>query len=148
MNNIVYINYKITTIESYTSDEEYGEWYCQYDNEIISATLSKQDNCRYDEFTVDFDTTVGQKIYAMYMTYNSGDTFGHSEGNIEILWCFLTENKVKDICKDLNKVCNDDYIDTLIFKSETDKKVKLSNPVSGYFEDSGYISYVELIVTK
>lgn len=108
-------------------------WHSEYCHKIIGVYTNKKfvkaDN--YEKFTVDFDAEPGDVVHVLTMEYSSGDSFGNSTGNYEVLWVF---KDFKAATKTQNHVLNSGKNESLKIKVESGKTIKLSNPAYGYFE--------------
>ena len=91
----------------------------------------KDNDFRYEAFTVDFDAERGDHVYVVTMIYSSGDSFGCAFGKHEVLWVFSDLDLAERLCEKVRRGKDDE---TMSIKTESGKKVKMSNPVSGYFE--------------
>lgn len=117
--------------------EEHGEgsWdYTWWENnyfEVWGVSLNKDDIYNFETFDVCFDVVEGETVHVLYMIYSTGDTFGHSRGNGEILWVFKDFDKAEAAAKSLRENENSYSIDIL---DEENNFVRLNNPGSGYFE--------------
>lgn len=143
----LYINKTNRCVENQEPEEAYGDWYTRYEFRINSVHLSRESD--YDEeFDVPFDVAEGDEVYILYMIYTSGDSFGHSEGNTEIIWVFKDEQiarKAEDIY--INAVEDDN---SSLIKVEVDggSILGLSNPAWGYFENCSDIQLETFKVEK
>lgn len=142
----LFVQYTETTIDSYHSGEQYGEWSAEYDFKVrgvSTASFEAGTHCRVDvreeEFEVDFEATPGDTIWVLTMIYSSGDSFGSSSGNGEVLWVFKS--------RELTEQAADQFEDDseqyqIAIKTEGGADVVLSNPAYGYFENISAM-YVE-----
>jgi hypothetical protein len=87
------------------------------------------------------------------MTYGSGDSFGSSSGNIEILWVFKDANVALAAQQHWEKACNiaDNSLsykdkESVTFLDDNNNEIKLSNPSAGYFETTEYITLTTFLV--
>lgn len=142
----LYINTYNRCTQSQRSEEAYGEWYESYDFRINSVHLDRTSD--YDEeFDVPFEVVEGDEVYILYMIYTSGDSFGYSDGNSEIIWVF----KDKEVARKaegvyIDAVESEEYNNSLIeVVVDGGTTLKLSNPAWGYFEN---VSTIELETFK
>lgn len=145
----LYVNYHEHLIEDYHDVQEYGDWYKEYKYEIRSVGLSSLadwEGIGYDieEFTTDFDVDPGDLVYVLWMTYRTGDTFGHSEGQGEVLWVFKNRTAAESAREIWKANACDAY--SVEFLTDTGKKVQVSSPAAGYFEDLGVLGLTEFVV--
>lgn len=141
----LFVQYQQTTVDSYHSGEEYGEWSADYDFKVQSVSTASLESKyrRYDyreeRFEVDFEATSGDTIWVLSMTYSSGDSFGSSTGNGEVLWVFKSRKHAEQAADNFNENKDTYQID---IKTDGGADIKLSNPAAGYFENLGSM-YVE-----
>ncbi len=134
----IYVQHKQYCTNSTQSDESYSEWSASYDSEITGASLSPKYGD--EEFEVSFECTPGIPVFVLSMTYTTGDSFGSSSGNLEILWVFKdpeTALNAKQVWETAcynhdNSLTYDDY--SVQFQDEQQNIITLSNPAIGYFE--------------
>lgn len=138
----IYVVYDTHVDEDYRSDEEWGDWRRSQTSSVVSANLSKPDRYYgYEKFNVCFNADAGQDVYALVLTYGTGDSFGHSSGNMEILWVFQQEILAEKALEWFNEK-SENY--TIEFFQEDLNKIQISNPASGYFECVENIEIVKL----
>jgi len=92
---------------------------------------SSIDNHRYETFTVDFEAKRGDHVYVVTLVYSAGDSFGTAYGKHEVVWVFSDHDLAERLKTKLQRGQHDE---TMSVKTESGKKVKMSNPVAGYFE--------------
>lgn len=132
----LFVQYESICIDSYREDREYGDWSDTWSFDVKGVCASSRGRwagLAYDEdkFNVGFEAKAGDAVHVLWMTYSTGDSFGHGDGYGEILWVF----KDADVARQaLNtwKEKSEEY--SITIKDETGKKIQLSNPGSGYFE--------------
>lgn len=79
---------RIRCIEDYWDGEQYGDWREEYSYEGISMFKNPQDGAigmYTNSREVDFEPQVGQVVFPVIVQYGSGNSFGHSSGNIEVV---------------------------------------------------------------
>lgn len=141
----LFVQYQQTTLDSYHSGEEYGEWYADYDFKVhgVSTASHSSEYRRYDyreeEFEVDFDATPGDTVWVLTMVFSSGDSFGSSNGNGEVLWVFKSRELAEQAA---DQVEDDSEQFQIAIKTDGGADVVLSNPAAGYFENISAM-YVE-----
>lgn len=140
----VYVTTDSIMTGSYHSGEEFGEWSESSSFYVNTASLTKPDES-FEKVEIGVDVEVGDIVYALYMTYSSGDSFGSSSGNGEVVWVFkdqtLAYRAVRAIEKDQDK-------QALTFETDIGTMVRLSNPAYGYFECLENVDVVELLVEE
>ena len=134
----LYVSKRSRCVESKEPDEPYGDWYAQYEFRINSIHLNRQSD--YDEeFNLPFDVVEGDEVYVLYMIYSSGDSFGRSEGNAEIIWIFKDKQVAKKAESIYTDAVEDDNGSMIEVEVDGGTKLKLSNPAWGYFENCSTI---------
>lgn len=133
----LYVKY---TESGYSWSENHGHgdwdysWGAEYHFEVHGVYCDPQpSNWKFNEEIIDvnFDFKSGDVVYVLTMIYSTGDTFGGSTGNGEVLWVFKDIECAKragQAIRDNEESYSIDIID------ETGKHVQLSNPGFGYFE--------------
>lgn len=140
----LYIDYTYKMVENYHSGEQYGDWYEKWDFEINSVFVRQPKSVnRVETLDVDYEVSVGERVYVLYMRYSSGDSFGRSSGNAEIIWVFKSK-EVAEATKVLWENIGDEWgVETV---TDSGKSLKLSNPAAGYFENVSSINLETYIV--
>lgn len=142
----VYVYTNTTNTNSEYSDEPYGDWTADYDFEVTSVTLEKpQHVCDYETFNTSFNVEEGDSIYVLSMIYSSGDSFGSSSGNGEVIWVFKDVEFAKAAAQALRKHENDFSVK---FKDESGQEITMHNPGAGYFEHISSIDVERFTVGK
>lgn len=77
--------------DSYHSTEEWGEWWSRESVTYNHVSLTG----KYSGIDIDFEPQVGDFVYLVAVTYGSGDSFGYSEGNEEVLGIYKDEETAK-----------------------------------------------------
>lgn len=134
----LYVNTTTKNLESVEPKERFGDWYSSDETSIDCVSLTKTDRFDEEEFDVMFDANVGDDVYVLYMTYSSGDSFGHSDGNHETIWVFkdpILAYNAKDKYTNKSKKDSLDNKWTVECKVDGGQMLKLSNPAAGYFEN-------------
>ena len=119
------------TISANPPQEEYGSWSTDLHFSVEGVFLSKDRRYHYEEIEVDFDVKVGDEVHVLYMIYSSGDSFGSSTGNGEVIWVFKDKMLAVEVAKEYENT--EEY--SIFFTTEEGNIVKLSNPAAGYFEN-------------
>lgn len=132
----LFVQYESRCTDSYREDREYGDWSESWDYEVKGISISSRgrwSNLAYDEekINVGFEAEAGTPLYILWMTYGSGDSFGHGDGYGEILWVF----KNADVARQALEVFRADSEQySIIVKDDAGNNITLHNPGSGYFE--------------
>lgn len=144
----IFVQYSQVCTHSEREPEEYGAWSADYDFKVTGVSTDSVNSGKYsrysteEEFEVDFDATSGETIWVLSMIYTSGDSFGGSSGNGEVIWVFKTKEAADKAAQAIEDNADEWEIN---FKLESGKSVKLSNPAAGYFENISAL-YVEPFV--
>ena len=126
---------------------EYGSWREEYDFRVKSVSLSSRDSWSEEKFGVRFDVKAGEPVFVLYMTYDTGDSFGRAYGKGEVLWVFKDAQVATEAMKrwkEENDKRDPDF--SVDFLDEEGEWVKMSNPAAGYFENVGYIELSTFLV--
>lgn len=140
--NLKVINH--STGDSWHDGEEYGAWESHSNNSIAGISLVKDKD--YWDVIADFDVKRGDIVYLVFVEYSTGDSFGHSSGNISYVAVFKTEDKAWAV---YNTIKNQDWDEKhdLTYVSESGKEMTDGWACwSGYFESIENIEVKELIV--
>ena len=129
MNTKLTVQYDQNLVYNKSPKERYGDWSERYESSITDVIKDKQ--VSGEEFNIDQDVNLGDIVYVLYMIYSTGDSFGRSTGNIEPLWVFKDAKVAVATMRELEK---NQKADSLVFKTESGREIKLSNPGAGYFE--------------
>jgi hypothetical protein len=131
----VYVQYLEECISSYHEDKEWGSWEEEncFSIKGVSLSSSKDLNSSCSEELVPCSTevTVGQEVFVLWISYTTGDSFGHASGKGEIFWVFSDK---KTAAEAKNKVYRQVKNHDIKLTLEDGSVIKLSNPVQGYFE--------------
>lgn len=144
----LYVSEICRSISQKFPEEEFGDWYAEYDNQITGVSTSKE-SWREEEFDVPFEASVGDTVYVLYMTYSSGDSFGRSEGNSKIIWIFKDKSLAYEAHAVYDTASNDTYnnSDTLDVVIDNGQVLSLSNPSAGYFENMSSCTVEEFVLS-
>jgi hypothetical protein len=132
----LFVQYESICTDSYREDKEYGDWSESWDYEVKGISISSRgrwSNLAYDEekINVGFEAEAGTPLYILWMTYGSGDSFGHGDGYGEILWVFKNADVARRALVTFQSNA-DQY--SIPVKDDAGNTVNLHNPGSGYFE--------------
>lgn len=143
----LYVKYELNCLDNYHSGEQYGDWYAHYDFSVKGVSLSEPEayGC-YEKFGLK-EVELGDVVYVLWMTYSSGDSFGSSTGNGEVLWVFKDVKlalRAKQLYEKIN--ADDNCMFSIEMETEDGEKFKMSNPAAGYFENMGSIEVSTFLV--
>lgn len=135
----LYIKNYYYIIDSNRDDDD--NWEEDWDFYILSAHNRPKDGS--EQVEVDYEVSVGERVYVLYMRYSSGDSFGCANGKAEIIWVF----KNKEVAMAAKKIWeNANENDMVEIFTDSGKSLKLSNPAAGYFENVSSINLETYIV--
>ena len=78
-----------------------------------------------------------EQVYVVYMIYSTGDSFGHSTGNIDIIHVTAREDAAHALAEKITKN-PDEY--SIEFVDDFARPIKISNRGAGYFERIDYVA--------
>ena len=116
---------------SHREDRDYGEWSETYSFTVDGVYLNKTPGERYDMVEVAFDAKVGDTAAVLYMTYSTGDSFGSSTGNGEVIWVFPDGDTA---VRAMRKYQANMEKFSVEFDDGFGNLIKMHNPAAGYFE--------------
>lgn len=123
------VAYDSHCIDSYQSDEPYGEWR-QHDQVSVGDTFTftptTNSNGKSYDILVPFEPQPDRPYYLIYGIYSSGDSFGSSSGNLHFVGLFEHQEDAVAIAKLLEGASKDFSIK---YKEQT-----YYIPWNGYFE--------------
>lgn len=134
----LYVEYNETVISERNDVWGDGDWSRQVDFEIRGVSENKPTQFLYDEFNVCFDQT--SIVYVLYIRYDTGDSFGCSHGEGEIIWVFSELTFAKEAAATFREH-EDEFSVTIT--DEHGNNITLSNPAAGYFQQ-----LTEVVVEK
>lgn len=129
----IYIKTSIRTIEDYWDGEQYGDWREEYSYEGLTVFQSSQAGelgVYTREIEVDFEPQIGQLVFPVIVSYGSGNTFGHSSGNIEIVGIYDTADRAQHV----RNAIEEDYKNSGGYELEVDGQKIYTYNWKGYFE--------------
>lgn len=143
----LFVQYDERCTHSEREPVEYGSWREEYDFRVKSVSLTSRDSWNEEKFGVRFEVTAGEPVFVLYMTYDTGDSFGRAYGKGEVIWVFKDANVATEAMKrwkDENDKRDPDF--SVDFLDEAGEWVKMSNPAAGYFENMGYLELSTFLV--
>lgn len=132
----LFVQYQSVCTDSYREEREYGDWSETWDFDVKGVCCSSRgrwSGLAYDEdkFNVGFEAKPGDPVHVLWLTYGTGDSFGHGDGYGEIVWVF----RDADVAKQALKVWQEQSEQySITIYDDNGQAVTLSNPGSGYFE--------------
>ncbi len=88
----LYFEIQSTCLRDYHSGEQFGEWESCYDQRLskISRNSKLLDKYGFEAHKVPDEVYNAKSLYVVVVIYSTGDSFGHSRGNISL--AFATED--------------------------------------------------------
>lgn len=141
-------------------DDAYGGWieYPDYDNQWDEGHSFVNHNIRgfrivkkndYHDLTVDFPPKKNKVYYLLYITYDTGSSFGIEDGEIAFVDLYQKRSSAQENEKRLlNHYRNskDEYSTKLI--AENGKEYDYSVPGTGYFDKNVSVSIEQIELKK
>ena len=143
----LFVQYHEDCTENYHSGEQYGDWRQSYNFGVDGVSLTSRDRWNEEKLGCLVDVKAGEPVFVLYMTYDTGDTFGRATGKGEVIWVFkdaMLAMKAKEIWNIENDKRDPEF--SIEFEVDGGEKVKQSNPAAGYFENVGYIDVATFLV--
>lgn len=141
-------------------DEEWASWQSSYDSYLTKISRNKDllDKWNFEAYRVNDEVHNAQNLYAVVVTYSTGNTFGHATGKLAV--AFVTENadEAIDARAAILEQEQYEYEHSYSFRNKTGKTRKWdevfrehpkstgSSPWDGYFEKIESVDIVFLPV--
>lgn len=94
----VYAVTSSTCTRDYQEDKEWGSWERTYNCKVLYITKNKPDSYRnVTALEVSQEVYNADKVYLVCVTYGTGDTFGHSTGNLDVYKVFADKEAAKEL---------------------------------------------------
>lgn len=142
----IYVKTDSYCTSHYRSDEEYGDWGSNSIFSIEGVYATSPDSYSAELINVPFDFVTGDVVYVLWMTYTSGDSFGQSDGNGEVLWVFKDPQVALNAQNVWQKSHDADDHYNVTFIADGGLSVSLSNPAAGYFENVSSLDLTSFVV--
>lgn len=140
--NDLYVQYECLTVSNYHDGEQYGDWSAEYDFTVKGVSLTTSHQYSEERFALPL-IKAGDVVFVLYMTYSSGNSFGRSSGNGEVLWVF--KDSVLGM-KAKQKFEKDEDQFQIEIETDDGNTFKMSNPAAGYFENMSNIELTAFLV--
>jgi len=143
----LFVQYDEHCTHSHREPVEYGSWREDYDFRVKGVSLTSRDHWNEEKLGCTVDVKAGDVVFVLYMTYDTGDSFGRATGKGEIIWVFK-DPVLAMVAKAKWEAENDkrDPEFSIEFEVDGGTKVKQSNPAAGYFENVGYVDVQTFMV--
>lgn len=98
----VYIEISERCVYSERENVQFGSWEEIYDSKIEKVTKHKPERwTNYDSMVVSPEVYNADKVYLVAVTYKTGNTFGHSTGNLCVYKIFADKELAKKVTQDI-----------------------------------------------
>jgi hypothetical protein len=133
MSNSLYVEVSNPTRYYNREDVEWGSWEERNSFEgckVYVADFSK-DSASYRQSTeVDFEVSPGMIVFPVFVIYGTGDSFGHSSGNVQLVDVFDDAEKARGLKEAIRKATYENYK----YSFEYEGKEYYAGSWTGYFE--------------
>lgn len=138
--------YVRTISELSSSSSEFQSWHEEWDSSVTEVSLTRKSQS--EAISIDADVKEGDIIYVLFMEYSTGDSFGHSDGNLEVIFAFkdydyliAAEIGVRSYT---NESTDPKHFDILV---DGNHVIQIPNPAYDYFTHIQYIESKSFVVT-
>jgi hypothetical protein len=124
------------------------QWSSREDEHVTLADLRlyANDGPGRDKINVGFNPFRTDVAYAVVVRYSTGDTFGHSSGNISIADVYPTRQEAVDHVRHIESIANAAQTNAVVDFSYEFNGRKYQAVWAGYFESLEYVEVLELVV--
>jgi hypothetical protein len=133
MSNSLYVEVNNPTRYHYREQKEWGRWkeHNTFEGCRVYVSDFSKDNASYRSSTdVDFEVTTGMIVYPVFVIYGTGDSFGHSTGNVQLVDVFDDAQKARGLEDAIRKATYENYKYTFEYAG----KKYYAGSWTGYFE--------------
>ncbi len=130
------VEYDEICTHSEREPEQYGSWSESYSSSVTGAyRIGEDEKAPYgtETFIIPDDST---EAFVVYMIYGTGDSFGHSDGQIDIIHCTNSEESADKLAK---YITEHDHEYTIKFTDDFGRDISIDNRGAGYFERIEYV---------
>lgn len=136
--------------DSDSDSDPYGSWSESYSSSVTKVFMVDESfeahkglkfRTNRDVFLIPEGHDV---VYVVSLLYSSGDSFGQSSGNIEVIHCTVDEQRANDLAQLIEK----DNPNQIQFVDDFGRSITLCNPACGYFESIEHVSVERFVVTR
>lgn len=126
-----------SSCESHHASEQFGEWSEDTQHDIQGFRVVEEG--KYHDLVVAFNPDKDRGYFLLYVLYSSGDSFGHSSGNICIVGLYedeaIAEENAKRIVEQNERYKKShDELFSVHLKDESGMEFKFHAVWNGYFE--------------
>jgi hypothetical protein len=120
-----------TTIRECDSEDCWDRDDTSMDHDIIGFVVKEEKD--YGDISVNFDPKYDKEYYLLSVIYDTGDSFGRDEGQIEFIDLYENLAIAEENSRRIREDESDKYSVKLLH--ETGKEYDVHTPWKGYFED-------------
>lgn len=91
-------------------DEDYGHWRSTYNSKFLGIEIN-QSEIHNKSIKINFTPYKGQTVYVALVEYSDGDSFGRSEGKLDVAGVFETHAEAEECRQKNSKKPNEEDID-------------------------------------
>lgn len=96
----LHISTEVQMVNQYWDGEQYGDWSEEHSYQGSKVSLSDkggQIGFWSNEIETSFEAQVGDWVYPVIVIYGTGNTFGHSSGNVTVAGVYNTPEKAQEV---------------------------------------------------
>lgn len=99
MTNTLHITTEVQVTHDFWDGEQYGDWATEHDyrGSKVSLTGGGQIGWYSDNVEVSFEPKVGDWVYPVIVIYGTGNSFGHSSGEVTVAGIYSTPEKAQEV---------------------------------------------------
>lgn len=99
MTNTLHITTEVQVTHDYWDGEQYGDWATEHDYRGSKVSLSGQGQIGWYSNNVDvsFEPKVGDWVYPVIVIYGTGNSFGHSSGEVTVAGIYNSPEKAQEV---------------------------------------------------
>lgn len=122
------------TISEYSSSEKYGDWSSDHTYRVTGVRLCSSIDDAWEETFELGDVKAGDEVHVLSIVYGTGDSFGKSSGNGEVVMVYKSRALAEQAYSMYDEKSGD-YSIKLPFETPKGTEFRaISNPAAGYFE--------------
>ena len=118
----------------YRPDDEWSRDSTAQHIDLKGWSLSKPGHCDYDVVTVDYTPNENDTLYALCVSYNTGDSFGTDDGRLEVVHLFRNKEVAMQNLKTLGDLYRDKKGGGFTLMLDSGESKKVYTVTLGYFE--------------
>ncbi len=133
MSNSVYVEISNPTHYDYSEPEQFGDWESRSTYQgcrVFTGDYSNGPANYRGSKEVDFEVKPGMVVYPVLVIYGTGDSFGHSSGNVHLVDVFDNAEKARGLEQAIRESAQEAYKYELTYEG----KEYYAGYWTGYFE--------------